>query len=437
MTVPKLIEFIKQKAPPPVFAQFARLQKKTRPELCKLLAQFEEGYRLLYPANKPKTPEPDMPASNNIEGMFNMAERLQAAQVSKNSKKIANRYNAFGFNLPASPSSPASISESTPGTPDYVNYMNNNNAPSENARMRERNAYLRKLANKRIVRDPMEGKLSAADMKRFRVQTIKEAGKSPLTIPKKGISRQQLMNFGNGNMRARTNTVGGLAVSTSPRISSNNRRIIKTKVQATKNTLTKLLKSFQNTPVKQRPTMMRTRITFLKKILADPNIDNKLFEKEKYRTTLLQRLGLKSPPRKPNAPPFSATTMNSRNLTKTQKARISKILQKKTAAKSEPVIDSAALRAQYHKQLMNNLVKLRTASRPLSLSNSTKLNNLAGYMSKVNITNFNIEGKQCMTYKKTQLVKAARLVTGGKINSLESFTKQELCQIIKHNLTKK
>ena len=41
MTVPKLIEFIKQKAPPPVFAQFARLQKKTRPELCKLLAQFD------------------------------------------------------------------------------------------------------------------------------------------------------------------------------------------------------------------------------------------------------------------------------------------------------------------------------------------------------------------------------------------------------------
>ena len=53
------------------------------------------------------------------------------------------------------------------------------------------------------------------------------------------------------------------------------------------------------------------------------------------------------------------------------------------------------------------------------------------------ILNYKIEGKPCMSYKKSQLVKAARLVTKGKVTNLNSFTKEELCIIIKENRGKK
>ena len=47
MKNPELIEFIKGKAPPEVMSIFERLQKKTRPELGKLLSLFQDGRDLL------------------------------------------------------------------------------------------------------------------------------------------------------------------------------------------------------------------------------------------------------------------------------------------------------------------------------------------------------------------------------------------------------
>lgn len=437
MTVPQLIEFLKKKAPKPVFDKFSRLQKKTRPELCKLLSEFEAGYRLLYPANKPKSPEPELPAANNIEGMLNLAQKLQRTQASKNAKKIAERYNAFGSFVPVSPSSPASLASNSPGTPNYVNYANNNNAPSEEARMRERNAYLRKLAEKRVVRDPMEGKLSAANMKRLQVRPLVKTTKSTSAPKRKPNSPPKLMKISTTNGRAPTLTTRGLTVATGPRVNRATMRAIKNKAAAARNSLEKLLKSFQNVPLKQRPAMMRTRIRFLKKILNDPNLNKKLLEKEKYRVTILQNLGLKSPP-KPNSPPARPfSSMSIRNLTPAQAKRLAKITGKKQANAPVPQVNASAIRQRYEKSILNNLVSLRNFMGPLTLKNTKNMNSIRSHISSFNIKNFKLEGRNCMSYKKSQLVKVARLLTKESIRHLESFTKEELCQIIKHNLTKK
>ena len=414
MTVPQLTEFIKKKAPKPVFEQFSRLQKKSRPELCKLLAQFEEGYRLLYPENKPRTPEPNLPAANNVEGMLNLAERLQQQNTKKIAKKVAERYNAAGFTVPVSPTSPASLVNSSPGTPNYVNYMNNN-APSEEARMRERNAYLRKLYEKRVVRDPLEGKLSAANLKRFRVQPIKRKKLTPPPIKyDKSITNLSLMKLSNGNMRAPTSVTRGLTVTTSPQLTKAQLRNLRNQAVRTRGALSKLLANLRSVPVKNRSAINRMRIRFLARRLADPAFENKFVNKEKYRATILQRVGLASPPKSQSPPgrPFSMSS--TRLLSNNQTKLLTKMKRKPTANKSS--------------NRMNNLKEKIVASMNAARKRQ------ANYR---NILNFKIDGKHCMSYKKSQLVKVARLLTKGKIENLNSFTKEELCIIIKENRSKK
>lgn len=417
MTVPELIDFIKKKAPKPVFDKFSRLQKKTRPAMCDILSEFEEGYRLLYPKseNKPKTPPMELPAANNIEGMFNLAQKLQNAQLKKNVKKIIERQNI----LMGSPASPASSvgGNNTPSTPNYMNYGNNNNAPNEEARVRERNAYLRKLAEKRVVRDPLEGKLSAANMKRMRIRSVKNINKTVRAPVKRSrsVTNLPMMKMNSGNMRAPTVISRGLKFSTSPRVNQATMRSLKNQAARMRNTLNSTLRKLRTIPVKNRTAINRMRIRFLVRRLADSNFENKFINKEKYRMTLLQRLGLASPP-KPRSPPKQAFSMirnSSANPMKAiaQTTRLASMKKNKVTKKNDPNLQMKILAS------MNAARKRQENYR--------------------SIVNFKIEGKSCMSYKKSQLVKAARLVTRGKITNLNSFTKEELCRIIKENRGKK
>lgn len=416
MTVPQLVDFIKQKAPKPVFEKFTRLQKKTRPELCELLGQFEEGYRLLYPPNKPKSPPPKTPEANNLEGMLNMAERIQRGQQKKNLKKIVEGYNK-PFTFASSPSSPYSNAGSTPGTPNFVNY---NNGENNESRMRERNIYLRRLAEKRVVRDPLNSKLSAANMKRLGVFALKGSKKSPKKQPARRNNKLiGTMKFNGKNMRVPTNTTRGLKISTSPRVNKATMRAMKNKAQKAKNQLANILKSFEKVPPVQRPAMMRTRMRFIKKMLNDPNFENKLISKEKYRATVMQRLGLNSPPkaRSPTRASFTMVRGSSNDPLRalTQNARLAGMMKKN---------NSKTMTKKEEQELKNRIVQSMMIAR----------NRQATYR---NIANYKIEGKSCMSYKKSQLVKAARLVTKGKIKNLDTLTKEELCKLIKENRSKK
>ena len=414
MTVPELTEFIKKKAPKPVFDKFARLQKKTRPALCDLLAEFEEGYRLLYPKteNKPNTPPMNMPNANNIEGMFALANKLQNSQRKKNIKKIVATKNATGgFNILGGPASPVnSIGNNTPTTPNYANY--GNNGPSnEEARVRERNAYLRKLAEKRVTRDPLNVKLSAANMKRFKIRALKKGPKNnrpamPRRTP--SVTNRTLMKFNGNNLRATTDPTRGLVVSKNPRVNATTMRRIKNQAAKVRNSLEMTLARLRSVPVKNRSAMNRMRIRFIASRLADPKFNNKFVNSEIYRATITQRLGLESPPSRLNRNKKSFTTSLTTNAMKpSQELRLAKIMKGK-AKKTTTAMNVNAIR---------NVVKK--------------------YLASKNITNYKIEGKPCMSYKKSTLVKMARLFTKGKLTNLDSLTKEELCKIIKENRSNK
>lgn len=442
MTVDELKEFIKKKAPRAVFEKYSRLQRPTREALCKILAEFKEGYNILYPGgNKSEMVETvRVPEPNNLEGMFNIANRLQNAQTRKNVAKIVKGTTNNGFTFPVSPASPASLAGSSPSTPNFNNLYNNNVGMNERERLAARNAYLRKLANKRVERDPMIGALSAANQKRFRVTKLKGGSSKAPTRKTKSLTPPARMLFNGGNGRAITNTTHGLTLATGPRVNSVTMKKIRETAKNSKELLRKILKSLEDIKSSRRTAIQKTRIRVLKKILADPKLENKLIEKEKYRATLLQRLGLESPPTR-NVPKAAFSMMSlKRNKPLTERqikmlGRLTKTGGNKPA--SPPRVNSTAVRNQYQKNLMKNLVALRNFYGPLTQKNSSSMNSLRNYFSKINISNFKLEGKHCMSYTKPKLVKVARLLTGGSIKFLESFTKTELCQIIKQNLRTK
>lgn len=399
MTVEQLKEFIKTKAPEPVFRKFSRMQKKTRPELCKLLSEFEAGYRLLYPANAPaaEAKNNNIPNVNNIEGMLNFAEGLYNRKLSKNVKKVANVYDPSGFYQVNNSGSPSSVS-STPGTPNFVNY---NNTSNEEQRMRNRNMYLRRLAEKRVVRDPMESNLSAANIMRMKLQPLKNSRSTGPTRKPRAGTPPKLMNFGGNNMRKPTVTTRGLKVSTSPRVTAAQMRRFRNNAADSRDKLSALLKTLENVNNKKKTPIVRYRIRILKKILNDPSFENKFIEKRKYRETLEQRLGLKSPPRVQS--PKKAFSMSRGSLRANQNARLRKMMTKKSAPETK--VDATAIKGAINR-----------------------------YMSFKNINNFKIEGKKCMTISKPKLIKMLRAVTKDSIKNPSALTKEEICKIIKEKI---
>ena len=67
-------DFIMKKAPADVKTAFARLQKKDRASMCKLLSQFDEGRKLLASSEPPKKANTP-PKKTNIELLFNEAKK--------------------------------------------------------------------------------------------------------------------------------------------------------------------------------------------------------------------------------------------------------------------------------------------------------------------------------------------------------------------------
>lgn len=418
MTVPELTDFIKKRAPPTILSEFSRMQKKTRPALCDLLTKFEEGQELLYPrTGKVNTPPNGLPNANNLEGMFALATRLNAAQRKKNIAKIVERKEALGgFNIMGSPASPASLSgrnSNSPNTPNFANYGNNTGTGNNSEqRVRERNAYLRKLANKRVEKDPLNSyKMSAANMKRFKVQPLKGSkrtytARKPTTPTKTNLAMKRIgmMNFDKGNMRVLTKATGGLVVSKNPRVNAATMRQIKNQAAQVRNTLSVTLAQLRSIPVKNRSAVTRMRIRFLARRLADPKFNNRFVNSEVYRATLMHRLGLESPPapRSPNKKSFSAGATTS-TLRPEQTARLAKIMKGK-AKKNETSVNVNAI-----KQVVKK------------------------FLARKSLQNYKIDGKPCMSIKKSKLVKIARLFTGGKLINLDTLTKEELCKIIKEN----
>jgi len=380
MTVPQLTDFIKQKAPTALFQKFTRLQKKTRPEICKILAEFAAGRELLYPGGEsPRQATPPVPNANNIEGMLNFAQNLRGT---KYMKKV-NRSPVMWGNSPSS-----SAGSSLGSTPDYDNYYNNNVPENEEARVRERNMYLRRLAEKRVEKDPMVGMLSAANAKRFRVKALKGSRKVP-TLKPRTAKKVKRMNLGAGNLRASTVITRGLVVSKSPRV---NIRKVRNNVYNTMNKLRKNLTRLENVKPLQRTALQKTRIRLIKKLLANDTFENRLFLKMKKQAAPL------SPPKKTTQVAFSMVS-SGRNVPWSNYAE--GILAGKRTNKvkfSKPTTNLTELRRRYYAQMTDT---------------------------------FKIEGKDCMSYKKSKLVKVAQLYTKRSVADLEKLTKEELCMVIK------
>lgn len=380
MTVPQLTDFIKQKAPTALFQKFTRLQKKTRPEICKILAEFAAGRELLYPGGEsPRQATPPMPNAKNIEGMLNFAQNLRGT---KYMKKV-NRSPVMWGNSPSS----AGSSSSRSSTPNYENVYNN--VPeNEEARVRERNMYLRRLAEKRVEKDPLVGMLSAANAKRFRVKALKGSRKAP-TLKPRTTKKVKRMNLGTGNLRASTVITRGLVVSRSPRV---NIRKVRNNVYNTMNKLRMTLTRLENVKPLQRTALQKTRIRLLKRLLSNDSFENRLFLKMKKHAAPL------SPPKRTIQAAFSMVSAG-RNVPWSNYAE--GILAGKRANKVKfikPTANLTELRRRYYAQMTDT---------------------------------FKIEGKDCMSYKKSKLVKVAQLYTKRSVADLEKLTKEELCMVIK------
>jgi len=281
---------------------------------------------------------------------------------------------------------------------------------NEQARLAAENAYRRKLANKRIERDPLIGALSAANMKRFMVTSVKKNSKQPRAKQVFGPTPRR-MSFNGGNMRKMTNTTRGLTISKSPRVNSVTMKKILNSAKNRKEALQKTLRTLENIAPSRRTLMQRKRISVLRKILDDPKLENKLVEKQKYRATIAQRLGLASPPR-PRSPPKRAFNMIGKPTLSQQELLKAKM--KKNENKP------AQMSKKQERELREKII------RSMNLARARK-----------NIANFRLEGKLCMSYKKSQLVKAAKLLAGNKVSRPQDLTKEELCQIIKQNIRSK
>jgi hypothetical protein len=439
MTIKELSEFIKEKAPEQVFTKFVRIQKKDRASLCGILAEFKEGYRLLYPVasnNKPASPTNKMPSANNLNGMFNLANRIQAAQLKKNVVKIISSRNQPGFVTSASPVSSVS---SSPSTPNYINYGNNNNGSNYNRRL-AREAYMRKLANKRVVKNTRITNLFGGSTSKI-VPLKKGSVKKPRPPVRrsKSLTNLEFMKMINGNARAPTRTTGGLTISKMPKLSAAQLRTLKNQAMRAKNSLTQTLQNLKAIPPRNRTPLTRTRMRFIQGRLADNNFEVKFVRGGAYRETLLKRLGLVSPPQSPKAlPPFSQG-QTSAALTAEQMKRLTKLGSSKNKGKNvAPTVNVSTIKNRYEKSLLNSLVELRNFYGPLKRNNASSMNAIRKSISSGNRGGkFMLEGKSCSSYSKSKLVKIARMFTNSSIKYLESFTKDELCVIIKHNIRKK
>lgn len=408
-------KFINEKAPREIKNKLARMQKKPRNELCKLLAQFPVGRKLIYSQSdgkKPKAATPLSPKnSSNLNAMFaqmnyelqQMASK-QEKKEQKLIKKIINKKNLPGnlrFNI-----SPVSTPGNTPNSNNennFVNYGNNGNNGNRNFRSKGlQEAYMMRLASKRVEKDPLEQTLTKYQRKKFAPRSLKRTSpkKSPTlrgSSPGARPLRNKIMSFG-PNARIPT-IVKAPIVSTRTKLSASQLRKARNAVQKRMNSLRTTLLNLKKKP---KPTkLQQARIRVLTK-LVNTNVNatqTRFLNEEVGKTAVLINLGAISPPRKRSPSKKSFSMM--RPIMEGTPEKLKKMM-KKSPPKAQPINTAAILRAreQYETAMM-----------------------------------FLIERKPCIEYPKKKLVSMAKLFYP-RTENLASLSKMELCQKLRPKMQK-
>ena len=410
-------KFINEKAPREIKNKLARMQKKPRLELCKLLAQFPAGRKLVYSESngkKPKSSTPPSPESaSNLNAMYaqmNYELTKMASQQEKKEqkliKKIINRKNLPGtlkFNI-----SPVSTPGNTPNSNsnnenNYMNYGNNGNNENRNFRAKGlQEAYMMRLASKRVEKDPLEQTLTKYQRKQFAPRILKRTSPKKSPAPRRSSPgsrplRNKIMSFG-PNARIPTVTKAP-TISTRTKLSTTQLRKARNTVQKRMEKLRSTLRNLRN---KKNPTkLQQARIRVLTKLInTNANATQTRFLNEEVgKTAVLINLGAISPPR-------------SRSPTK------------KSFSMMRPIMEGTPEKL---KQMMKKKVP---SPKPINT------NAIARAREQYEVTmRFLINGKPCIDYPKKKLVAMAKLFYP-RTENLASLSKMELCQKLRPKMQK-
>ncbi len=408
-------KFINEKAPREIKSKLARMQKKPRLELCKLLAQFPAGRKLVYSESegkKPKTATPPSPVNaNNLNAMFaqmNYKLKQMASKQEKKEqkfiKKIINRKNLPGtlrFNI-----SPVSTPGNTPNSNNennFINYVYNGNNENRNFRARGlQEAYMMRLASKRVEKDPLEQTLTKYQRKQFAPRSLKRTSpkKSPAprrSSPESKPLRSKIMSFG-PNARIPT-IVKAPTMSTRTKLSVAQLRKARNAVEKRMNTLRTTLRDLKKKP---KPTkLQQARIHVLTKLVnTNANATQTRFLNEEVgKTAVLINLGAISPPRSRSPTKKSFSMM--RPIMEGTPEKLKQMMKKKVPS-PKPINVNAIVRARE---------QYETAMK------------------------FLIEGKPCIDYPKKKLVAMAKLFYP-RTENLASMSKMELCKKLRPKMQK-
>ena len=410
-------KFITEKAPREIKNKLARMQKKPRLELCKLLAQFPAGRKLVYSESngkKPKSSTPPSPESaSNLNAMYaqmNYELKKMASQQEKKEqkliKKIINRKNLPGtlkFNI-----SPVSTPGNTPNSNsnnenNYMNYGNNGNNENRNFRAKGlQEAYMMRLASKRVEKDPLEQTLTKYQRKQFAPRSLKRTSPKKSPVPRRSSPgsrplRNKIMSFG-PNTRIQTVTKAP-TISTRTKLSTAKLRSARNTVKKRMDTLRSTLRNLRN---KKKPTkLQKARIRVLTKLVnTNANATQSRFlNQEIGKTAVLINLGAISPPRVRSPPKKSFSLM--RPIIEGTPEKLKQMMKKKVPP-SKPINTNAIVRAREQYE-----VTMR----------------------------FLINGKPCIEYSKKKLVSMAK-VFFPRNEDLEKLTKVELCKKLRPKMQK-
>lgn len=408
-------KFINEKAPREIKNKLARMQKKPRLELCKLLAQFPAGRKLVYSESngkKPKSRTPPSPESaSNLNAMYaqmNYELKKMASQQEKKEqkliKKIMNRKNLPGtlrFNI-----SPVSTPGSTPNSNNENNYVNyNSNGNNENKNFRAKGlqeAYMMRLASKRVEKDPLTQTLTKFQREQFAPRTVKRSSKKPPTPRRSSPGARpflnKIMTFG-PNTRIPT-VVKPPTISTRTKLSIQQIRKAKNDAQKRMNTLRNTLRNLKS---KKNPTkLQKARIRVLSKLVnSNSNVtQTRLLNQEINKVATLINLGVISPPRKGSPQKKGFSMMQT--ITEAVTPEKVKMMMKKKPVPKVPINKNAIIRAREQYEVAMK---------------------------------FLINGKPCISYPKKKLVEMAK-VFYPRTNSLASMSKTELCQKLRPKMQK-
>ena len=406
MDTKDLEKFIRDKAPQEIKTKLLRMKNKTRLELCKLLAQFPQGRKLLYVETGGKKPvgnmEPQGPSGpENLEAMYAQMNFTLKEQVKNQERQEQKKLRRMSPMLNISPNSSPEANETTNNmnNTNNVNYGNNNGNENKNFKARGmQEAYMMRLASKRVEKDPLTGNLTKFQKQMLAPKPIKNKpkAKSPANKPKMN-AKNKAMSFGNNNRRQ--TIVRAPFISTRTRLSDTQMRNARRSVEKRIDTLKNILKNLKK--IKDPSMIQRARVRALTKIV---NRDvqktyNKLLNQEVGKVATLMNLGVITPPRAASPPKMAFSMIDN-------KGRLNeKRLQKMFRKKAGPVAKVNAEAIKRTREQYNVAMK------------------------------FMIQGKPCMEYPKKKLVEMAK-VFYPRTEGLGELSKIELCQKLRPKMEK-